>query len=69
MASRLPHILKQRYFDYLNKKELDLNRLWFESLRDFVKNKIKTKASDCAQAFFKSDSKGEKSRSKNYQVR
>ena len=69
-ASRLPRVLKQRYLDYLNKKELDLNRPGFESLRDFVGNEIKTKASDCAQAFFKSESKeGQMSRSKNYQVR
>ena len=69
-ASRLPHVLKQRYLDYLNKKGLDLNRPGFESLRDFVGNEIKTNASDCAQAFFKSESKeGQMSRSKNYQVR
>ena len=69
-ASRLPHALKPRYLDYLNKKGLHLNRPGFESLRDFVKNEIKTKASDCAQAFFKSESKeGQMSRSKNYQVR
>ena len=44
-ASRLPHVLKQRYLDYyLNKKGLDLNRPGFESLRDFVGNEIKTKA-------------------------
>ena len=69
-ASRLPHVLKQRYLDYLNKKGLDLNDPGFESIRDFVGNEIKTKASDCAQAFFKSESKeGQMSRSKNYQVR
>ena len=69
-TTRLPHVLKQRYLDYLNKKGLDLNRPGFESLRDFVGNEIKTKASDCAQAFFKSESKeGQMSRSKNYQVR
>ena len=56
-ASHLPHALKQRYLDYLNKKRLDLNRLGFESLRDFVGNEIKTKAFDCVQAFFKSESK------------
>ena len=69
-ASRFPHVLKQRYLDYLNKKGLDLNCPGFESLRDFVGNEIQTKASDCAQAFFKSESKeGQMSCSKNYQVR
>ena len=56
-ASRLLHALKQRYLDYLNKKGLDLNSPGLESLRDFVGNEIKTKASDCAQAFIKSESK------------
>ena len=48
-ASPFPNTLKLRYLNYLNKKEFDLSRPGFDSLRDFVVNEIKTMSSDYAQ--------------------
>ena len=56
-ANRLPSLLKRRYLDYLNKRNLNLNSPGFDSLRDFVVNELNTMTSDYAQAFFKSDEK------------
>ena len=69
-ASRLSNTLKRRYLDYLNKKELDLHRPGFDSLRDFDVNEFKTMSSDYTRSFFGSDVKEVKTlRSKNYNVR
>ena len=56
-ANRLPSLLKRRYLDYLNKRNLNLNSPGFDSLRDFVVHELNTMTSDYAQAFFKSDEK------------
>ena len=56
-ANRLPSLLKRRYLDYLNKRNLNLNSPGFDSLHDFVVNELNTMTSDYAQAFFKSDEK------------
>ena len=54
-ANRLPSLLKRRYLDYLNKR--NLNSPGFDSLLDFVVHELNTMTSDYAQAFFKSDEK------------
>ena len=56
-VNRLPSLLKRRYLDYLNKRNLNLNSPGFDSLRDFVVNELNTMTSDYAQTFFKSDEK------------
>ena len=35
-ASRLPTLLKRRYLDFLDRRELNLSRPGFDSLREFV---------------------------------
>ena len=70
--NRLPVLLKWRYINYFDKKDLNLSRLWFDSLRDFVVYEIKLMTLDCAQAIFKSyyaDKEAQSSsRSKGYRV-
>ena len=70
IASRLPNVLKRRYLDFLDKKDLNLSRP-FESLKEFIAHEIKMMMSDCAQAFFGCEGKDghSTSRSKNYRVR
>ena len=56
-ANRLPGVLKRRYLDYLDKKNINLNQPGFESLREFVVHELNLMTSDYAQSFFKSDDK------------
>ena len=56
-ASRLLNLLKRRYLDYLDKRNLNMSEPGFESLREFVVHEIKMMTSECAQAFFKQDEK------------
>ena len=56
-GNRLPSLMKRRYLDYLNKRNLYLNSPGFDFLRDFVVHELNTMTSDYAQAFFKSDEK------------
>ena len=56
-ASRLPNILKRRYLDYLDKRQLNLSQPGFESLRRFIVHEIDMATSDYAQAFFKHEEK------------
>ena len=66
VANRLPGVLKQRYLDYLNHLGLDLNKLGFDSLRNFVGYKLKIMTSEYAQTFFKQNEKsGEFGNSRN----
>ena len=51
-ANRLPSLLKRRYLDYLNKRNLNLNSPGFDSLRDFVVHELNTMTSDYAQSVF-----------------
>ena len=50
-ASRLPNLLKRRYLDYLDKRNLNMSEPGFELLREFVVHEIKMMTSECAQAF------------------
>ena len=72
-ASRLPNLLKRRYLDYLDKRNLNMSEPGFESLREFVVHEIKMMTSECAQAFFKQDEKDGSCEtltgSKDYRVR
>ena len=71
-ANRLPHTLKRRYLDYLDKMSIGLNQPSFDSLRNFVVHEIDVMTSDYAQAFFKSDEREvarEPSGAKTFRVR
>ena len=41
-ANRLPSLLKRRYLDYLNKRNLNMNCPGFDWLRDFVVHELNT---------------------------
>ena len=57
VANRLPGVLNRRYFDYLARLGVDLNRPGFDSLRKFIVHELNVMSSDYAQTFFKSDNK------------
>ena len=60
VANRLPGVLKRQYLDYLNNLGLDLNKPWFDSLRNFVGHELKIMTSEYAQTFFKQNEKSGK---------
>ena len=64
-ANRLHGVLKRRYHDYLDKKNINLNQPGFESLREFAVHELNLMTSDYAQSFFKSDDKDRASGSGN----